>query len=248
VGEIFISYASVDDVLAERIADEIRQAGHRIFRDSDLDDGIAPGADWQRTLFRELRSCDAVVFLNSHAAQKSLWCHSELVVAILLRKLVYSLDLTPNLGRHPLLRGLQGVRFETSIDAGVQRLTDSLCHDGLDAGSRPRWERGRPLYPGLAAMDVAGSNGRPETGSTATGNCSDATQQMLPRHGSKNGPNQEPMAARSRTMCSRPGERCAAGEPRSSVRFPSSWRSPWPHRWSRSSPWRMPAMPDGSMP
>ena len=155
MGEIFISYATVDEALAARVAEELRRAGHGVFRDSDLDDGIAPGANWQRTLFRELRLCDAVVFLNSRAAQKSTWCHSELVAAIERRKRVYSLDLAPDLGPHPLLLRVQGIRFEASIDASMQRLTESLGLDELAAGSRPRWERGRPVYPGLAAMDIA---------------------------------------------------------------------------------------------
>ena len=61
MGEIFISYASVDAALAARVAEGVRQAHHRIFVDSDREDGIAPGAAWQKTLLRELRLCDAVV-------------------------------------------------------------------------------------------------------------------------------------------------------------------------------------------
>ena len=81
MGEIFISHASADGVLAARVAEGVRLAGHGIFLDSDRKDGIVPGVAWQQTLFRELRICDAVVFLNSMAAQASMWCHSELVVA-----------------------------------------------------------------------------------------------------------------------------------------------------------------------
>ena len=155
MGEIFISHASADTVLAARIAEGVRQAGHSIFFDSDREDGIAPGAAWQRTLLRELRICDAVVFLNSVAGQASMWCHSELVLANELGKRVYSLDLGPDLPPHPLLRALQGIRFDSAIDASIRRLTDALSLDGLAAGTRLRWERGRPPYPGLAAMDVA---------------------------------------------------------------------------------------------
>ena len=76
MGEIFISHATADAELAARIAEGIRQAGHSIFFDSDREDGISPGAAWQRTLFRELRICDAVVFVNSRAGQASKWCYS----------------------------------------------------------------------------------------------------------------------------------------------------------------------------
>jgi energy-coupling factor transporter ATP-binding protein EcfA2 len=153
--EIFISHASADAAVAARIADGIRQAGHSIFLDSDREDGIDPGAAWQRTLLRELRICDAVVFLNSTAGRASRWCHSELVVATELGKRVYSLDLHPGLPPHPLLQSLQGIGLDTTIDASIQRLAESLGLDGLGGSTRLRWQRGRPPYPGLAAMDVA---------------------------------------------------------------------------------------------
>ena len=155
MGEIFISYASADAALAGVVAEGVRRAGHRVFLASDCADGVAPGAEWQKALLRELRLCDAVVFLNSSASQASMWCHTELAVAIELGKRVCSLDLAPGLTPHSLLGSLQGIRFETSIDASVQRLTDNLGLDGLAQGTRFRWERDRAPYPGLAAMDVA---------------------------------------------------------------------------------------------
>jgi len=155
VGEIFISYASADTPLAAHVAEGVRLAGHLIFRDSDRENGVAPGAEWPKTLLHELRRCDAVVFLNSSASQASMWCHSELVVATDLGKRVYSLDLAPDVPPHPLLQLLQGIRLETTLDASIQRLTDNLRLDGLAQSTRLKWERGRSPYPGLAAMDVA---------------------------------------------------------------------------------------------
>ena len=114
-----------------------------------------PRGGRQKALFHELRLCDAVVFLNSSVSQASMWCHTELAVATELGKRVYSLDLTPGLAPHPLLRSLQGIRFETTIEAGIQRLTANLSQDGLAQGISFRWERSRPPNPGLAAMDVA---------------------------------------------------------------------------------------------
>jgi len=155
LGEIFISHASADAAVAARVAEGIRRAGHSIFLDSDREDGIGPGTAWLRVLLRELRICDALVFLNSSAAQASMWCHSELVVAAGLGKRVYSLDLHPGLPPHPLLRSLQSIRLDTTIDASIQRLAGTLGLDGLGGSFGLRWERGRPPYPGLAAMDVA---------------------------------------------------------------------------------------------
>jgi WD40 repeat protein len=155
VGEIFISYATADRALAGPVAAGMRRAGHGVFLDSDPEDGIAPGAAWRRTLFRELRICDAVVFLNSLAAQDSRWCHAELLVAAELGKRVYPLDLSPGLALHPLLESVQGITFGIELGDSVRRLTDRLELDGLAGAGRLRWVRGRPPYPGLAAMDVA---------------------------------------------------------------------------------------------
>lgn len=155
LGEIFVSHSSEDAAQASRVANGIRSAGHGIFFDSDRVDGIAPGAAWQRTLFRALRSCDAVVYLNSQVAQASMWCHSELVLAVELGKKVYSVDLGPDLASHSLLQSVQGIRFEADIDESIGRLTGCLERDGLAENANLRWERGRPPYPGLAAMEVA---------------------------------------------------------------------------------------------
>jgi energy-coupling factor transporter ATP-binding protein EcfA2 len=155
LGEIFLSYASSDAALADVVAEGLLRAGHRVFLDSDCADGVAPGMRWQPTLFSELRQCDAVVFLNSSASQASMWCHTELAVAAELGKRVYPVDLAPGLAPHPLLRPLQGIRFEMTIGASVQRLAGQLGLDGLAQGTCFRWERGRAPYPGLAAMDVA---------------------------------------------------------------------------------------------
>lgn len=149
MGEIFISHASADRELADRIAEGVQAAGHSVFLDSDREYGIAPGAAWVRTLLRELRICDAVVFLNSEAGQSSMWCHSELVVATELGKRVYSLDLSPDLAPHPLLQTLHGIGYDIDIEAGIRRLADGLALDGLAGNARLRWERGRPPYPGL---------------------------------------------------------------------------------------------------
>jgi WD40 repeat protein len=141
--------------MANRVADSLRDAGHRIFLDADRADGLVPGEDWERALFRELRLCDAVVYLNSPAAQASKWCHSELVLAAELGKRVYSVDLSPGVVPHVLLRSVQGIRLDSDIEISIQRLSNSLSLDPLGGSIRFAWNRGRPPYPGMVAMDVA---------------------------------------------------------------------------------------------
>jgi WD40 repeat protein len=156
LAEIFISYASADAALAACVVEGIRQASHLIFRDSDREDGIPPGAAWQETLLRKLRHCSAVVFLNSTASRDSKWCHSELMMATALGKRIYSLDLAPELPSHPLLQSFQGIRFEATLDDSIQQLVSNLDLDldSLAQSLRFKWKRERSPYPGLERMDV----------------------------------------------------------------------------------------------
>ncbi len=81
MGHLFVSQSSQDAPPADSVATALREAGHSVFLDADPHDGIAIGAEWRRTLFRELNICHAVVFLNSRASQASTWCCTELAVA-----------------------------------------------------------------------------------------------------------------------------------------------------------------------
>jgi hypothetical protein len=141
VVDIFVSYARHDAQDAAEIAGKLHNEGHSVFVDADPDNGIPAGAEWRRTLFHELRICDAVIFLNSPAAQGSAWCHCELAVAAELGKQVYSLDLTRGIGPHPILSGRQGIPFAGSLDAGIQQLADRIGSEEWSRATRPRWDR-----------------------------------------------------------------------------------------------------------
>jgi hypothetical protein len=95
--------------------------------------GFAEGS-WER--------CDAVVFLSNPGAQRSMWCHSELVMAIELRKHVYSLDLFPDIGPHPCSGRFRGLN---SRPLAAQRHGGCRCTRILTQPSAPAPER----YPGL---------------------------------------------------------------------------------------------------
>jgi WD40 repeat protein len=154
VGQVFVSYASADVGSAGKVVDALRAAGSSVFRDADRDDGIPPGASWQQEIFRQLRMCDVVVFLNSEASQRSKWCHTEVAVAIELGKQLYCVDLAAGIGPYPLAAAWQKINFESSVEDGIDRLLRVIAAAGFDVG-RPKWDRTRPPYPGLSAMDMA---------------------------------------------------------------------------------------------
>lgn len=154
VGKIFITYAGSDGATARDVAEKLRVAGYLdIFLDTDPGGGIPPAMEWQKTLFLQLRACEAVVFLNSPRARVSCWCHTELAVSHDSRKRVYSVDLAEAQVPHPLNAGVQGIKFVTDLDDSIKRLTHALRSDGLTQGPRFEIDRARGPYPGLEKME-----------------------------------------------------------------------------------------------
>ena len=152
MADCFISHSSLERAEGEQLAAALRAAGHDVFLDTDHDDGIAPGREWQNELFRELRLCQAVVFLNSAASQSSMWCHTEIALALERGKPVYPLDLDPTIHPHPMLAQVQGIRLQVDLDASAQLLCERLTND-IGTVPRGRWDRRRSPYPGLRSFD-----------------------------------------------------------------------------------------------
>jgi len=68
---VFISHACADTGLAEQVCRWLVEDGHRPFLDRDRDDGVLPGEEWEKRLYRELRNADAVVCVVTAAYLKS---------------------------------------------------------------------------------------------------------------------------------------------------------------------------------
>ena len=78
---LFISHSSKDKAWAERLHDALVADGYGAFLDSHPDDGIHPGADWEKLLWLRLRQCGGVVVLCSANWLKSPWCVAEAMIA-----------------------------------------------------------------------------------------------------------------------------------------------------------------------
>jgi hypothetical protein len=73
VARIFISHSSRDDESANRIIAWLKSHGfEEIFLDIDKHGGILPGAEWERTLYREIARSQAVVLIvtATHETQR----------------------------------------------------------------------------------------------------------------------------------------------------------------------------------
>lgn len=86
--EIFISYARPDEPRANRVAEALRSAGYRVWRDDELPAHRA----YAQVIEERLKSAKAVVVLWSADAAKSEWVRAEADSARHLRTLVQDTD------------------------------------------------------------------------------------------------------------------------------------------------------------
>ena len=64
MARIFISHSSLDVKQAEDLKAWLGSIGfEQTFLDFDKHTGIAPGADWERTLYREIERAQAVILI-----------------------------------------------------------------------------------------------------------------------------------------------------------------------------------------
>ena len=151
---VFISFASDECDQARALSGFLKERNvQSIFLDRDERDGIAPGATWQRELYREVRACEIMVVLWSKHYADSRWCFFERTLAATWGKrfLPVILDDTPLVPE--LASAYQAV--PRSASDRWQRVVDGL--ERLAIGSRVAfpWDRLRPPYPGLMSFDVA---------------------------------------------------------------------------------------------
>ena len=81
MARVFVSHASQDLALAREVHGWLVDAGHEVFLDQDLRDGIVGGEEWEKRLYDELRRVDAAVCVVTSEFLGSRWCTAEVAVA-----------------------------------------------------------------------------------------------------------------------------------------------------------------------
>ena len=150
MAKVFLSHATVDAALANAVHGDLTARHHDVFLDHARGDGIAPGADWERTLYERLQWADALVCIVTRRYVESHWCFAEIALAKAYGRMI--LPLTAEVGvAHPLLGAVQSVAYATEPAQALDRLAEELA--GLEAGGGVARDPTRPVYPGLAAFD-----------------------------------------------------------------------------------------------
>ena len=92
MARVFISHSSRDGAAARLIADWLLERGFETpFLDFDKHSGIPPGADWERTLYREIGASQALLIVQSANWSASKWCFAEFAQARALGKPIFQL-------------------------------------------------------------------------------------------------------------------------------------------------------------
>jgi hypothetical protein len=161
MARVFISHSSRDAEAAAWIADWLRQSGFEApFLDFDKHSGIPPGADWERTLYREIASAQALLILQSAHWDASKWCFAEFAQARALGKPIFQVVGAPGTaGREdhttpaPICGDLQQLDLRPDQPAALTALARELSALALnDRGGFP-WDSSRSPYPGLLCFD-----------------------------------------------------------------------------------------------
>ncbi|BBX72076.1 nSTAND1 domain-containing NTPase [Mycolicibacterium psychrotolerans] len=152
MANVFISHNSADNDWAQQIFAWLEQDGHRLFLDTDLDDGLAVGTDWERRLFERLRWADAVVCVVSPNYVGSIWCAAEIGASMALGVQLLPVSVGGNAVQHKMLETIQGVDAVKDPDAACAALRSRL--KVIAGGGGWGWPDGKPPYPGLRAFEL----------------------------------------------------------------------------------------------
>ena len=90
MARIFISHSSRDNEAAARMKAWLASQGFETtFLDFDKTTGIPPGADWEKTLYREVEHSQAVIIIQTPNWLASKWCFAEFTQARALGKAIF---------------------------------------------------------------------------------------------------------------------------------------------------------------
>lgn len=95
MSDIFISYSTADENLAQFLAHHLRNEGMQVFLASA---SLQPGQSWPQEILSALRGSSWVLFLASRSACASPWVQQELGAALITQKRLVPIvwDMSPS--------------------------------------------------------------------------------------------------------------------------------------------------------
>jgi len=153
MSRIFISHASKDNLITEDIRQRLEAVGVSLFLDFHREEGIAAGEDWEKSLYRGLENCDAMIIVCSDSSMASMWCFAEVVHAKSMGKTVIPI-LIEKCKIHGILNRHHRIDWWKDADEAWERLKVGLHNAGVDLSNPEKWdpEKGPP-YRGLLSFE-----------------------------------------------------------------------------------------------
>jgi hypothetical protein len=93
---------------------------------------IPPGADWERTLYREVEQSQAVIIIQTPNWLASKWCFAEFTQARSLGKAIFPAIEAPT-GETLISPDIQALNLMSDREGGLERLKRELVRIALDA-------------------------------------------------------------------------------------------------------------------
>lgn len=153
MARIFVSHSSQDNVVADELKSWLEAKDfEQIFLDFDKSAGIQPGADWEKTLYREIERSQAVIVVVTEHWMASKWCFAEFCQARALGKAIFPLIMRPT-GEKIVGNDLQSINLLTDREGGMERLSSALLRLTLQSPDAFDLPPGTEPFPGLAAFD-----------------------------------------------------------------------------------------------
>jgi hypothetical protein len=156
MSSIFISHSSADGAAAREVADRLERERHSsVFLDFDPEKGIVAGQSWERTLYRKLRACRAVVAVVTDNYLASFWCFAEIALARMEGKHVFALQVDPladDAKLPSILTETQFIDLREDPEDGYRRLWRGLREEDI-LGVAGEWDARRSPYVGLDAFE-----------------------------------------------------------------------------------------------
>ncbi|MGH3621856.1 MAG: toll/interleukin-1 receptor domain-containing protein [Sciscionella sp.] len=151
MARVFVSHASDDRVLAGELYGWLVQAGHEVFLDQNLRDGLAVGEEWEQRLHERLRWADAVVCVLTSAYVSSQWCTAEVAIARSRGSRLLPVRAEPAVS-HGLLRSVQHTDLTQDPAVARDALVQALRR--VDPAGGAGWPDDRSPFPGLRPFDL----------------------------------------------------------------------------------------------
>jgi TIR domain/AAA ATPase domain len=152
VARVFISHASEDLAVAAQVGGWLREAGHSVFLDRDLGDGLRVGDSWAQRLFTELYRADAVVAVVTGDFATSPWCAAEVGIARAHGVRLLPVRAQPGASHRLVSAETQWTELVGDGDDARAGLVEALRR--LDGAGGVPWSAGVPVYPGLRPFEA----------------------------------------------------------------------------------------------